>query len=135
MFGISRGTDSKSEHNAKGVLPDKYSAGPHGVGDPDDKTLRKVEIEILIPKKMREKSRAEKCPELVKAFGDCCLANGASMIVLCRKENAALKECLTKWYQNEEFKQICTEEYLRERSEYRRSGIKKSYRKKESTTF
>lgn len=35
-------------------------------GDPDDKTLRKVEIEVMVPKKMREKTRDEKCIEEVK---------------------------------------------------------------------
>lgn len=31
------------------------------LGDPDDKSLRKVETEILIPKKMRDKAKAENC--------------------------------------------------------------------------
>jgi len=34
-------------------------------GDPLDRSLRKVEIDILIPKKMREKARDEKCSEEV----------------------------------------------------------------------
>lgn len=36
-----------------------------------------------------------------------------------------MKECLTYWYRNPEFVNKCTEEYLDERSEYRRTGIKK----------
>lgn len=35
-------------------------------GDPDDKTLRKVEIDVMIPKKMRDRTRDEKCTEEVK---------------------------------------------------------------------
>jgi len=35
------------------------------LGDPLDRSLRKVEIDILIPKKMREKARDEKCSEEV----------------------------------------------------------------------
>jgi hypothetical protein len=34
-------------------------------GDPLDRSLRKVEIDILIPKKMRDKARDEKCREVV----------------------------------------------------------------------
>jgi len=34
-------------------------------GDPLDRSLRKVEIDILIPKKMRDKARDEKCSEEV----------------------------------------------------------------------
>jgi COX assembly protein 1 len=34
-------------------------------GDPLDRSLRKVEIDILIPKIMRDKARDEKCSEEV----------------------------------------------------------------------
>lgn len=35
------------------------------VGDPDDKKLRRVEVEVTIPKKMRDIARQEKCPKEV----------------------------------------------------------------------
>jgi len=35
-------------------------------GDPDDRSLRKVEEQVLIPKIMRERAKAEKCVEEVK---------------------------------------------------------------------
>lgn len=43
-----------------------YFKQPCFIGDPDDKTLRKVEEEILIPQKMRDKAKNEKCIEEVK---------------------------------------------------------------------
>ena len=43
----------------------------------------------------------------------------------CQKETAALKECLSQWYNDSDFKEQCTQEYLDERSEYRRTGISK----------
>jgi len=49
------------------------------------------------------------------------------MVVACRKENKVLKDCLNKWYQDEEFKNSCKEEYLDERSEFRRTGILKKH--------
>ncbi|CAH2043678.1 unnamed protein product, partial [Iphiclides podalirius] len=113
----------------KSVLPDKFSAGPHGLGDPEDKTLRKVEKEVLIPKLMREKARAEKCIKEVADFNQCCLDSSIFMVVKCREENSIMKSCLTSWYQNDDFKKLCTEEYLKERSEYRKSGVKKSVRR------
>ncbi|XP_026756480.1 COX assembly mitochondrial protein homolog [Galleria mellonella] len=113
----------------KSVLPAKLSEGPCGLGDPEDRTLRKVEIEVMIPKLMREKAKSEKCVSEVKEFERCCKDSSIFMVVKCRKENSALKECLTNWYNNEEFKKLCTEEYLKERSEYRRSGIKKSIKR------
>lgn len=97
-------------------------------GDPDDKTLRKVESEILIPKIMRDRAKAEKCIPQVQAFESCCKDSGVKMVWTCRKPNSELKECLTKWYKDEPFKDECKQIYLAERSEYRRTGVKKIYK-------
>ncbi|XP_046397376.1 COX assembly mitochondrial protein homolog [Ischnura elegans] len=110
------------------VLPPTFSAGPHGLGDPDDQTLRKVELEVMVPKMMREKAKTDKCPNEVKAFTDCCRESGLAMVVTCRKENDCMKECLLRWYRDEDFRNECKKEYLRERSEYRRTGVLKKYR-------
>lgn len=78
----------------------------------------------MIPKKMRDKAKEEKCAEEVKVFTECCRDRGVLMVVKCRKENDALKKCLTRWYEDEGFKSLCREEYLKERSEFRRTGIR-----------
>lgn len=109
------------------LLSRKHAGGPHGLGDPLDRSLRKVEIDILIPKKMRDKARDEKCSEEVSAFSKCCKSSSVFMVIACRKENTALKDCLNKWYQDEVFKNRCKEEYLDERSEFRRTGILKKH--------
>lgn len=77
---------------------------------------------------MRDKAKGEKCVKEVGEFNKCCVDTGFLMVVKCRKQTNELKECLTKWYNDEEFKQQCTEEYLAERSEYRRTGIGKKQR-------
>ncbi|XP_012259457.2 COX assembly mitochondrial protein homolog isoform X2 [Athalia rosae] len=102
--------------------------GPHGLGDPDDLSLRKVEENVLIPKLIREVSRQEKCTEEVQAFTQCCCDSGLLMVVKCRNENNLLKECLAKWFTNTEFAAACKQRYLAERSEYRRTGITKKRR-------
>lgn len=102
--------------------------GPHGLGDPDDKTLRKVEIDVMIPKLMRDRTKVLKCPIEVSQFEACCKARGLMMWWHCRRENDALKSCLTKWYNNEEFKEECKQIYLEERTEYRKTGITKKKR-------
>ena len=38
------------------------------LGDPEDRTLRKVETEVLIPKIMRERCKTEKCVEFKNGF-------------------------------------------------------------------
>ncbi|XP_050078744.1 COX assembly mitochondrial protein homolog [Anopheles maculipalpis] len=103
--------------------------GPHGLGDPDDRRLRKVELEVLIPKIMRERAKTEKCLPEVKAFEDCCKDAGLFMVAKCQIQNDALKACSLEWYRNEQFKKECTEIYLAERSEFRRTGLPKKFRK------
>ncbi|CAJ0923761.1 unnamed protein product [Ranitomeya imitator] len=56
-------------------------------------------------------------------FSKCCQENGFLMVVKCRDENAALKECLTKYYNDPTFYEECKQEYLKEREEYRKTGI------------
>jgi COX assembly protein 1 len=48
-------------------------------GDPLDRTLRHVEIEVLIPKKMREKAKDEKCAEEVKGNIQKCAYSNMSI--------------------------------------------------------
>lgn len=107
----------------KTVLSPKLGGGPHGIGDPDDKSLRKVEVDVLVAKKMRDIAREEKCFKEVGSFTECCKENNILMVVKCRKENSELKECLTKWYNDAGFKEHCKNLYLEERTEYRRTGI------------
>lgn len=114
------------------VLHGGFSGGPHGVGDPNDTTLRKVEKEILIPQKMRDRARDEKCNEFVANFGECCKKQGLMLPFLCRKENNALKACLKKWYEDPVFRQECTEQYLAERKKFRETGVRKKQMRKES---
>lgn len=77
---------------------------------------------------MRERTKNEKCYDLVQEWGKCVKANGLMMVVRCRKENDIMQECTRQWYTNEDFVKECTEIYLNERSEYRRTGIPKKKR-------
>uniref|UniRef100_A0A8P0N848 C-X9-C motif containing 1 n=1 Tax=Canis lupus familiaris TaxID=9615 RepID=A0A8P0N848_CANLF len=90
--------------------------------DPAEQHLRHVEKDVLIPKIMREKAR-ERCSEQVQDFTRCCKDSGILMVVKCRKENSALKECLTAHYNDPAFYEECKMEYLKEREEFRKTGI------------
>ena len=111
------------------------------LGDPDDKSLRKVEREVIIPEKIRDKAKtfcqdeingmkfisnfqSNKLSYFYLAFGECCNQNGFLMILKCRTENNRRTECLGKYYKDERLIKECTEEYLNERSEFRRTGIR-----------
>ncbi|CAB0043933.1 unnamed protein product [Trichogramma brassicae] len=113
---------SDVSHKQSTVLSSKLSAGPHGLGDPDDLSLRKVERDILIPKIVRERSRKEKCVPEVEAFTQCCKDSNVFMVLTCRKQNSELKDCLARWFQDKNFYNECKDQYLKQRSEYRRTG-------------
>uniref|UniRef100_A0A8C6UX85 COX assembly mitochondrial protein n=1 Tax=Neogobius melanostomus TaxID=47308 RepID=A0A8C6UX85_9GOBI len=89
--------------------------------------LRHVELDVLIPKMMREKAR-ERCGEQVQAFNHCCKESGFAMAFKCREENTALKECLIKHYQDPDFFQECKKEYIEEKLEFERTGIARKHR-------
>lgn len=78
---------------------------------------------------MREKAKAEKCVKEVTDFNQCCKESSLLMVIKCRDENSVMKSCLASWYNNEDFRQSCTEEYLNQRSEYRRTGVKKAMKR------
>ncbi|XP_046521729.1 COX assembly mitochondrial protein homolog isoform X1 [Equus quagga] len=88
----------------------------------EEQHLRHVEKDVLIPKIMREKAR-ERCFEQVQDFTKCCKDSGVLMVVKCRKENSALKECLIAHYNDPAFYEECKMEYLKEREEFRKTGI------------
>lgn len=89
----------------------------------------------MVPKKMRDKARDEKCNQEVKNFTECCKNNSVFMVITCRKQNSALKDCLTKWYQDEDFQAECKKEYLEERSEFRKTGIRRKDQQRLPTTM
>lgn len=88
-------------------------------------SLRRVEVEILIPQKMKQRAKAEKCLEAVTEFGKCSQVQGLMLPFRCRTEVAVMKACLSAAYQDEAFRDECKQQYLQERSEYRRTGISK----------
>lgn len=78
---------------------------------------------------MRDLAKKEKCTKEVECFENCAKTNNLMMVFNCRKENNALKECQATWYRNEEFIGECTEIYLKQRAEYRRTGLSVKERK------
>ncbi|XP_068791578.1 COX assembly mitochondrial protein homolog isoform X3 [Struthio camelus] len=125
-------------------------------GTAENAKLRHVEKDVLIPQIMRERAK-ELCSDKVQAggayqmhqlrkkaephltfhiigflwsaFTKCCKETGLLMVVKCRQENAALKDCLVSYYTDPAFYEECKTEYLKQRAEYRATGIKKKKQK------
>ncbi|XP_038937738.1 COX assembly mitochondrial protein homolog isoform X2 [Rattus norvegicus] len=100
----------------------EYWGSESSAAHPSEQHLRHVEKDVLIPKIMREKAR-ERCSEQVEDFTRCCKDSGILMVLKCRKENSALKDCLTAYYNDPAFYEECKLEYLKEREEFRRTGV------------
>jgi len=118
----------KSEENVEKEKRPSWRGGPMGLGDPNDTTLRKVEKDILIAKMVRERAKEEKCIPEVAAFNECCKAASYSMVFKCRKQNSELRDCLERWYKNDQLWEECRVEYLKERESFRRTGEPKKIR-------
>ncbi|XP_034934370.1 COX assembly mitochondrial protein homolog [Chelonus insularis] len=116
-------TMAEHTRTKKTVLSSKLSGGPHGYGDPDDLSLRKVETNILIPDKVREKSRKIKCIKEVEAFNKCGKEAKLAVTFKCTEERDKLVKCLDYWFHDAQLNEECKQEYLRERSEFRRTGV------------
>ncbi|XP_053265849.1 COX assembly mitochondrial protein homolog isoform X2 [Podarcis raffonei] len=72
---------------------------------------------------LKEKETAEEWWTILKlAFTKCCQDSGILMVVKCREENAALKECVTGYYNDPAFYEECKAEYLKQREEFRETG-------------
>ncbi|XP_012946592.1 COX assembly mitochondrial protein homolog [Aplysia californica] len=113
------------------VLAKNLGGGPLGLGDPDDRSLRKAEREIMIPQKMKATAKSGRCSGVVREFGECAKEKGLMMPFLCRDKARDLEKCLTEAYTDPAFIKACTDQYLEERSEFRRTGVKAKEQKKD----
>ncbi|KAH9407755.1 Mitochondrial aspartate/glutamate carrier protein [Tyrophagus putrescentiae] len=109
-------------------LSPKMTSGPIGLGDPQDRSLRKVETEVMVPKIVRERAKTLKCAEFKQEFDQCCLDNAVMMVFHCRDQNRRFQECMASWFHNKDFVDECTEIYLKQRAEFRQTGIKQNPR-------
>ncbi|XP_072021858.1 COX assembly mitochondrial protein homolog [Amphiura filiformis] len=88
----------------------------------DDNYLRKVEINTLIPKRMREKAR-QSCTQYEDEYLECCRNHKVLLFWKCRPQNKAFNECLIKQYEDPKLRESCTDQYLKDRSQFRHTGI------------
>ncbi|KAH3709060.1 COX assembly mitochondrial protein homolog [Dreissena polymorpha] len=117
-------TKGREHEEVYTVLNPRMTAGPKGLGDPDDRFIRKVEEEIIY-KRMRE--RSELLCQAFKDDFDACMKKTPNMTFAwkCRPMIRALRTCQNQWFNRPEFEEEAKEEYLQQRAEYRRTGVSK----------
>ncbi|VDM07718.1 unnamed protein product [Wuchereria bancrofti] len=128
----------------KTALPQQSIGGPHGVGDPNDRSLRRLEADVLIPNRMNEQVQKvecreplegwiplsgamykkrrqfywyEKMPERVGALRNMSACELSFMQFLSNCVQYELAMFNDPW-----FRQKITDEYIKERAEFRRTG-------------
>uniref|UniRef100_A0A0N5APJ0 Transposase n=1 Tax=Syphacia muris TaxID=451379 RepID=A0A0N5APJ0_9BILA len=94
----------------KSVLSDKYSNGPHGLGDPEDNSLRRVEVDTLIAEMMNDQIENVECRKPLQGE------------VLFVSYNLFINTLSLVRVHDIQFREAITEKYLKLRSEYRRTG-------------
>ena len=63
---------------------------------------------------------------------ECSKKAGLLLTIQCKDVSKALVNCLQKCFYDEQLREECTREYLKERSEYRTTGVSKKSRRKPS---
>lgn len=59
----------------------------------------------------------------MRAYGECAKREQLMLPFRCREVAEEMRQCLQGWYDKPEFQQEAREEYLKDRAEYRRTGI------------
>mmetsp|Transcript_33430 Transcript_33430/g.46694 ORF Transcript_33430/g.46694 Transcript_33430/m.46694 type:complete len:128 (-) Transcript_33430:79-462(-) len=77
--------------------------------------LRKVEVDVVIPKLMK-KAAIKKCDDVVQAFTACCKGRTVSILWACREVNDALDKCLRENMTDHDFLRA-KEEFIKLRTQ------------------
>uniref|UniRef100_A0A914D526 COX assembly mitochondrial protein n=1 Tax=Acrobeloides nanus TaxID=290746 RepID=A0A914D526_9BILA len=107
----------------KTLLPMHMGGGPANLGDPNDRTLRKIEADILIPDLMDTRIQKYDCHSQLADYVKCSNENGDIIgWFTCRGVLKVYKACKLEKFMDPKVRQEVTEDYLRQRSEYRQTG-------------
>ncbi|CAI5445913.1 unnamed protein product [Caenorhabditis angaria] len=116
----------------KNIMPHYSAGGPHGLGDPDDRTLRKIEADVIIPNRMNAHIEKNACNESYLGLITCFRKDGAvSGLNTCKPALEIFNRCKYERFHDPEFRAKITDDYIRERSEARRTGMTSQQRKLE----
>uniref|UniRef100_A0AC35FHY8 COX assembly mitochondrial protein n=1 Tax=Panagrolaimus sp. PS1159 TaxID=55785 RepID=A0AC35FHY8_9BILA len=114
----------------KSMLSGHFIGGPHGIGDPEDRTLRKIEADVVIPNRMNTKIEKELCHDLFMGLVNCMRHEGGAYgLYKCTEERDVFNACKKEKFLDPKFRQECTEEYIHDRAEARRTGLTPKERK------
>ncbi|CEF61000.1 Cytochrome c oxidase biogenesis protein Cmc1-like family-containing protein [Strongyloides ratti] len=115
--------EGKKHRVKKTILPHYFAAGPHGLGDPEDRTLRRLEADVIIPNRMNKHIEKFECNSEYMDLITCLRQDGAIKgLRSCKPILEVLNNCKIKYFNDLDFRSKITDIYLQERSEARRTG-------------
>lgn len=63
------------------------------------------------------------CKEESRLFAECAKASGLRVVIDCKPQFQKFTECSNRWFNDEEFRQRITNEYLAKRKKFRETGV------------
>uniref|UniRef100_A0A0K0ECT2 COX assembly mitochondrial protein n=1 Tax=Strongyloides stercoralis TaxID=6248 RepID=A0A0K0ECT2_STRER len=121
--------EGKKHRVRKSVLPQYLAEGPHGLGDPKDRTLRRVEADVIIPNRMNKQIEKVECNTEYMGLVTCLREHGSVIgLKKCKPILDILNECKIKFFNDLDFRSKMTDLYLQERAEIRQYGRTKKQR-------
>lgn len=85
--------------------------------------LRKVEKDVVIPRRMDIKISRELCYEEHNTYQNCAKESGFLVFIKCKPAYKVYTDCSNRWFNDEQFRKEMEEEYLKARRKYRKEGI------------
>ncbi|CAD5229291.1 unnamed protein product [Bursaphelenchus okinawaensis] len=124
------GPDGKRYRARKSMLPYESVSGPYGIGDPNDRSLRKIEADVLIPNLMNKQIEKTECRKEVEDLVACMRKEGGAMgLKRCDLPKDILNGCKKDKFHDPAFRHRMTEMYLNDRRNARLTGQTEQARK------
>nr|CAD2177446.1 unnamed protein product [Meloidogyne enterolobii]CAD2182771.1 unnamed protein product [Meloidogyne enterolobii] len=113
----------------KTMYPTHVTVGPHNLGDPDDTFLRKYESNVLIPDILAKRIEKNECRETFMKFAECMRDGGAfTGTHNCRPFYKKFQDCKVEKFRDPNLRKEVTDEFIKDRSEFRKTGLDENYR-------
>lgn len=91
------GEDGKRYRVKRSILPKRSVAGPHKIGEPEDRSLRRIEADVLIPNIMNRRLEQTECRPQYEDLVSCMRTEGgARALRACKQVLGIFNVCKQK---------------------------------------
>ncbi|KAL7074006.1 hypothetical protein ACQ4LE_006500 [Meloidogyne hapla] len=113
----------------KTIYPTHVTVGPLNLGDPHDRFLLKYESNVLIPDIIAKRIEKNECRETFMKFAECIRVEGPlTGTHNCKPFYKEFQDCKVEKFRDQQLRKEVTDEFLKERTEYRKTGQNQNFR-------